>query len=62
MERICKNCIHWIPNGGVLGYGYCSAKKWVYRKPTQTCDTKYSTDKFQAKEQLNTNDNERLQD
>ena len=35
-ERICANCAHWVPNGGVLGYGYCSAKKWVYRKPTQT--------------------------
>lgn len=34
---ICKNCYHWQPNGGVLGYGYCKVQKWVYRKPTQTC-------------------------
>ena len=52
MERICKNCIHWVPNGGKLGYGYCSAKKWVYRKPTQSCDTRYTTDKFLPKPEL----------
>lgn len=37
MEQICKNCIGWQPNGGVLGVGYCTKQKWVYRKPSQSC-------------------------
>ena len=40
-EKMCKNCAHWQPNGGVLGYGYCIANKWAYRKPTQRCEDKY---------------------
>lgn len=36
-EKICKNCMHWRPNGGVLGYGYCCVNGMGYRKPTQTC-------------------------
>mgnify|MGYP003466756781 CR=1 FL=1 len=34
-------CKHWIPNGGILGYGYCRVNKFGYRNPTQTCKTKY---------------------
>jgi len=37
-EKICKTCLFWQPNGGILGVGYCLANKWTYRKPTQHCD------------------------
>ena len=38
MERICKTCQFWQPNGGVLGIGYCFVdKNATYRKPEQTC-------------------------
>ena len=37
MEKNCKNCKFWQPNGGILGMGYCKADKWTYRKPIQTC-------------------------
>ena len=40
-EKICRTCKNWIPNGGVLGIGYCTAKKWTYRKPTQSCNDDY---------------------
>lgn len=37
-ETICRDCLYWQPNGGVLGVGYCLANKMTYRKPGQTCD------------------------
>lgn len=37
----CKDCKHWIPNGGVLGYGYCRANMMGYRKPTQSCEKNF---------------------
>ena len=39
MERICRNCCYWQPNGSPLGVGYCMANQWSYRKPGQTCKT-----------------------
>lgn len=40
-EKKCGSCKHWQPNGGVLGFGYCKANGWVYRRPEQGCKTKY---------------------
>lgn len=37
-EKICRDCLFWQPNGGVLGFGYCLANKWTYRRYGQTCD------------------------
>lgn len=37
----CCNCKHWIPNGGILDYGYCRANQMGYRKPNQKCEKKY---------------------
>lgn len=37
-EKVCANCVHWQPNGGVLGMGYCIEQGWVYRKPDQSCE------------------------
>lgn len=51
-EKICKNCLWWIPNGGVLGMGYCIANKYGYRKPQQTCVTKSSDNKYLPREIL----------
>ncbi len=36
-ENVCANCVHWQPNGGVLGMGYCIEQGWGYRKPDQSC-------------------------
>ena len=40
-EKICKNCMHWRPNGGLLGIGYCRQNQMGYRKPLQGCETKF---------------------
>ena len=38
MEKICKTCHYWQPNGGLLGVGYCTIAKFAYRKPSQSCN------------------------
>lgn len=40
-EKTCGNCQHWIPNGGKLGFGYCAANGMGYRRPYQSCKTRF---------------------
>lgn len=42
-ERLCKNCQFWQWNGAPFNprIGYCTKRKWVYRKETQYCSDKF---------------------
>lgn len=42
-EKTCGNCQHWIPNGGKLGFGYCAANGMGYRRPDQSCKTRFES-------------------
>lgn len=40
-EYTCGDCIHWIPNGGILNFGYCRQNQMGYRKFNQKACKKY---------------------